>query len=508
MFSINLFPAGNLDIASSRLRCFFLANQLKEKNITTKISDYDFSINYDVVYIQKRITKEIVEYVLKAKSNGSLIIYDIDDYGNALHGMHLDEETTSQFFQSCDVLTVDTQERLNFLSNEPLFSRIPSKWILPDPIDYIDVTTSEFELKKTISKGELKGIWFGNALNIVHAAPYIYAAQASSFVSDFSVITNHTHIEQLKSIYPLINYESWNIDRFPNILNNSDFSVLIHDNGIEGAQKSNNKMLSSLAFGVVPLLSDTPAYRQTAEELGLEDLIILDPVDFCQKLNYPFINRWKSKIVNEEFQKSLNRWRSSFIADLFINSVRQVININSAQKGGGSVKVNLGCGNHLLQGYVNVDLVQGRAGIQPDLICDIRYLTYFPDGFADEILAVHVIEHFWFWEVVEILKEWKRVLKPGGRLVIECPNLTNAAKEFLEDPDNAAMGGVAGQRSMWPLYGDPSWQDPLMCHRWGYTPRSLSGVLTAAGFEMMALEPAQFKLREPRDMRVTAIKPD
>ena len=60
---------------------------------------------------------------------------------------------------------------------------------------------------------------------------------------------------------------------------------------------------------------------------------------------------------------------------------------------------------------------------------------------------------------------------------------------------------------MWVLYGDPAWKDPLMMHRWGYTPESLKRVLSEAGLVDVRQEPAQFKLREPRDMRVVGVKP-
>jgi SAM-dependent methyltransferase len=171
------------------------------------------------------------------------------------------------------------------------------------------------------------------------------------------------------------------------------------------------------------------------------------------------------------------------------------------------VRLNLGCGDKILAGYINVDVVESRAGRRPDVICDLHDLSVFESNYADEILAVHVVEHFWQWEVIDILKEWVRVLKPGGKMILECPNLISAAQEFLKNPDEAALGGKPGQRSMWVFYGDPSWKDPLMIHRWGYTPNSLGYVMHMAGLADLAQEPAQFKLREPRDMRITGIKP-
>ncbi len=170
------------------------------------------------------------------------------------------------------------------------------------------------------------------------------------------------------------------------------------------------------------------------------------------------------------------------------------------------IRLNLGCGDKILSGYINVDVVESRGGKKPDILCDLHNLKIFPDNYADEILSVHVIEHFWQWEVSDILKEWIRVLKPGGKMIIECPNLISAAEEFLKNPDLSAQGGRDGQRSMWVFYGDPAWKDPYMIHRWGYTPNTLTKLMHDCGLEKIKQEPAQFKLKEPRDMRITGFK--
>ena len=170
------------------------------------------------------------------------------------------------------------------------------------------------------------------------------------------------------------------------------------------------------------------------------------------------------------------------------------------------MKLNLGCGDKILPGYVNVDVAPARAGRHPDVICDLRSLKPFEDASVDEVLAVHVVEHFWRWEVVGVLQEWTRVLKPGALMVLECPNLQSACEQFLRDPETFSGPGPEGQRTMWVFYGDPRWQDPLMVHRWGYTPRSLAAVMAEAGLVEIRQEPAQFKLREPRDMRLVGVK--
>src|SRR5687768_16039160 len=101
------------------------------------------------------------------------------------------------------------------------------------------------------------------------------------------------------------------------------------------------------------------------------------------------------------------------------------------------VKLNLGCGDKILPGYINVDVAPSRGGKKPDVTCDLHDLATFDDGTADEVLAVHVVEHFWRWEVVQVLREWARVLRPGGRMILECPNLRSACEQFLADPERS-----------------------------------------------------------------------
>lgn len=148
----------------------------------------------------------------------------------------------------------------------------------------------------------------------------------------------------------------------------------------------------------------------------------------------------------------------------------------------------------MLEGWINVDAVDRGQ----EITSDIRKLP-FPDEYADEVMAIHVIEHFYVWEVFDVLKEWIRVLKPGGELIIECPNLMKAV-EYMNN------GITNPQLTWWPLYGDPAHKDPLMCHKWGYTPASLAAVM-----KKMGLDPerkmAQYHLKERRDMRFVGKKP-
>jgi len=145
-----------------------------------------------------------------------------------------------------------------------------------------------------------------------------------------------------------------------------------------------------------------------------------------------------------------------------------------------------------LPGYINVDIREDA-----DVVADLRVLP-FEDESADEILSVHVVEHFYPWEIGEMLDEWIRVLKPGGKMILECPNIMKAAQYLLD--------GQHDQFCMWVFWGDPGHRNPYMMHKWGYTPETLSALMARHRLREIVERPAQFKLKEKRDFRVEGIK--
>ena len=55
------------------------------------------------------------------------------------------------------------------------------------------------------------------------------------------------------------------------------------------------------------------------------------------------------------------------------------------------IKLNLGCGNKKIMGYINID---NNVYCDPDKICDLDITPYpFKNNYADEIYAHHVLEH-------------------------------------------------------------------------------------------------------------------
>jgi predicted SAM-dependent methyltransferase len=157
------------------------------------------------------------------------------------------------------------------------------------------------------------------------------------------------------------------------------------------------------------------------------------------------------------------------------------------------VRLNLGAGSKVHEGWISVGLEDAH-----DVRCDVRTLP-LADDFADEAMAIHVLEHLWRWDALDALKEWHRVLKPRGRLVIEQPELMRCCRAVLSNPDPRA--GILG------LFGDPFGRNELMMHKWCWTERELKTELKAAGFRKVKATLPQFHgKRTNRDMRIEAWK--
>lgn len=170
------------------------------------------------------------------------------------------------------------------------------------------------------------------------------------------------------------------------------------------------------------------------------------------------------------------------------------------------MKLNVGCGKRVIDGWMNCDIVRDpEAPRDPEILCDAKKIP-LEDECATVLQAIHVFEHFYRWQVPEVLKEWHRLLKPGGHLILELPNLVKACQNYLEGRKKG--GKDPDQLARWGIYGDPRTGNPYMCHPWGYSPEELIEILNESGFAGAVELPTQFHPagRFHRDMRIEAWK--
>ena len=97
---------------------------------------------------------------------------------------------------------------------------------------------------------------------------------------------------------------------------------------------------------------------------------------------------------------------------------------------GGPIRLNLGGMGEgfvdgTIEGFLTVDLRPGA-----DIQCDCSDLEFMKDKSVDAIYASNILEHWPMESTIPVLKEWRRVLKPKGRLYISVPDFDVAVKMY------------------------------------------------------------------------------
>lgn len=129
------------------------------------------------------------------------------------------------------------------------------------------------------------------------------------------------------------------------------------------------------------------------------------------------------------------------------------------------IRLHLGCGQTLLDGYVNVDFPRSEHNVmtvRPDFEEDIRTVE-LPVGSIDEIRLHHVFEHFDRVTALALLIRWHSWLKPRGILRIETPDFEGCVEVFASATDRHTKAGIvrhlAGdQAAKWAFHLD-HWYD-------------------------------------------------
>lgn len=109
-------------------------------------------------------------------------------------------------------------------------------------------------------------------------------------------------------------------------------------------------------------------------------------------------------------------------------------------------------------------------------------IPFFPGRpLFERVIMEDVFEHLMNADAVRVLHDLRERLAVGGHLEIRCPNLDTIVAEY-----------AAGRIDAWELarllYGNQG-GSIYDCHLSGYTPKSLTERLEAAGFRVVKVEP-------------------
>jgi len=133
-------------------------------------------------------------------------------------------------------------------------------------------------------------------------------------------------------------------------------------------------------------------------------------------------------------------------------------------------------------GFINIDV---RKWSHIDLVLDVGSPLPFEDNSLSEILAESVLEHinhniigvppaFRMTNSIKVLKDWRRVLKPGGTLKLRVPNLEGVFKQYI-------AGNMSAIDLIGYVYGGGEYNENY--HKAGFDKRIMGACLRAAGFK-------------------------
>ena len=141
----------------------------------------------------------------------------------------------------------------------------------------------------------------------------------------------------------------------------------------------------------------------------------------------------------------------------------------------GHTRLHLGCGNHLLDGWANLDF-----GVADGVIrCDLTKPLPVAPGSIDAIFTEHFVEHITRPEAQRLFADCHRVLKRGGVIRISTPNLGALVAQYRlrRTTEWSDVGWTPASPCALLNEGLRSWG-----HQYVYDAEELSGVLSEAGF--------------------------
>lgn len=131
------------------------------------------------------------------------------------------------------------------------------------------------------------------------------------------------------------------------------------------------------------------------------------------------------------------------------------------------MKLEVGSGPHPKKGYVHCDI---RALPDVDIVA-VAWETGLKSNSVDEIYSRHMIEHLTFEEGKVTLRHWLDILKSGGMVDINVPDLEKHIEQLKNGEMKHALAGFYG------------WQrNEHDIHKAGYIYETLFKTLADIGF--------------------------
>ena len=127
--------------------------------------------------------------------------------------------------------------------------------------------------------------------------------------------------------------------------------------------------------------------------------------------------------------------------------------------------------------------------VNPDIVGTLTDMKLVETGSVDAVYSSHNIEHIFPHEVPIALKEFYRVLKDDGIVVIRCPDLQSVCEAVVKDKLLEPFYETPAGDKISPIDILFGWRIPIaqgneyMAHKGGFTYSALNASFFEAGFK-------------------------
>lgn len=166
-----------------------------------------------------------------------------------------------------------------------------------------------------------------------------------------------------------------------------------------------------------------------------------------------------------------------------------VVNMEHPDCEAEGIRLNIGSGTDIKEDYLNVDRYAQKA----DANWDMRELPLNDDSVA-QIICYQTLEHISQNDVFPTLKEWYRVLKPRGNVIITVPDIVSICQQVVDNPEDDWV--------LARVYGTQAHDGQF--HKSGFTPKKIGNMLGRAGFTSTKV--AYFEKDGHRHIYVESVK--
>ena len=265
--SISWLPAGDINTASTRLRCFSMHEKLK---LLGHESTIGFDPSAGILLVQKLCDTSVLQKVYSFKKLGKPVVFDIDDFHSGCWGTDFQIRS---MIRTADLVITANQEQRDYVRRIYPESESCRHGVcfLPNPIDY---QIHKPHRREHINGRRLRIGWFGNSVNLSSMDGLIETLRSTRHSKVFLITNPDPLIREKWSWATVI---PWSVEGFPSLVSSLDIIVLNHPDEEPRCFKSAHKMVISVCLGIPVVASDTPDYRRVAESSGVADYLFRDP---------------------------------------------------------------------------------------------------------------------------------------------------------------------------------------------------------------------------------------